>query len=222
MRTPILGSRPDGVPVADPRARDRRPRARRAHRPGGGAAGAVSPGVAGALARAGWALPAGRLPGRRADGPSGGMVHRSPGRALHVRARSARGRLDDRARRVEPGLRPAPLPARARRVRLQRAEPRDRPGRGGVVSAARARDRDGCEADRPHPGWTGGGPSPRLGFSRSHRRRSSRSSTARSRLTRRPRRSSGHVSRSSASFFGGPRFSSCSVAGWRSRSPSPR
>src|SRR5437660_767744 len=158
MRTPILGSRPDGVPVADPRARDRRPRARRAHRPGGGAAGAVSPGVAGALARAGWALPTGRLPGRRADGPSGGMVHRSPGRALHVRARSARGRLDDRARRVEPGLRPAPLPARARRVRLQRAEPRDRPGRGGVVSAARARDRDGCEADRPHPGWTGGGP----------------------------------------------------------------
>src|SRR4029077_13824637 len=29
---------------------------------------------------------------------------------------------------------------------------------GGGVSPARARDRDGGEADRPHPGWTGGGP----------------------------------------------------------------
>src|SRR6266850_7491694 len=131
MRTSILGARPDtpgrrrpGIPVADPGARDRGARPRRAHRPGRGAAGPVSPRVTRPLARAGRTLSPGDLPGWRADGLAGGLVYRPPRGTLHVRARPAPGRRHDLARGLEPGLRADAGPAGARRIRLQRAESR--------------------------------------------------------------------------------------------------
>ena len=88
--------------------------------------------------------------------PAGWLTDRL-GRQACPRARSGRGRRDDHARGVErePG-RPARA-AGARRFWIQRAESGDRKGRRGLVPAARARHRDGHQADRTHARRAGGG-----------------------------------------------------------------